>query len=250
MVAPRYGPEVVNVLARLSSLGRAAVFGGALRDLALRGSGASPRDIDVVMECDSQQELSDFLAPYCPQRNKYGGFRFRTERWSFDVWRAQDTWAVRQGLVAAGSLDDLIRTTFFDWDAVLYEHRSGTLTVMPGYFTRLSSCVVDVNLLENPNPLGNLIRALRVLARGRACLGPQLMIFAFDQLGRFGDREILAAEAKSFRHNCLSSGILTTSRTRLESALERGEASFGGYSPTQLEFDAVQSANKVSAAMD
>lgn len=242
LVAPQYGPEVTRVVAFLSDLGRVAVFGGALRDLALHGTAARPADIDLVVEGDSDRELSRFLAPYAPVRNRFGGFRFRTERWSFDVWRVEDTWAVREGLVKARALDDLVQTTFFDWDALLYVQRSGTIAALPGYFDRLASLVINVNLQENPNPLGNLVRTLRVLALGRAFLGERLMAYAWDQLGHVPDREILGSEAASFRTTCLSEALLSNVRERLAGAMHRGDAVFSLTRPRQLEFAGVERA--------
>src|SRR5262245_31728529 len=99
LTAPQYGPELAGVMGCLSTLGRVAVFGGTLRDLALHGTAARPRDIDLVVEGESEAHLFHFLGRYRPTRNRFGGFRFKVDRWSFDVWRVEDTWAVRQGLV-------------------------------------------------------------------------------------------------------------------------------------------------------
>jgi hypothetical protein len=235
LAAPKYGLEVTNVLGRLAELGRVAVFGGALRDLALYGPEACPSDIDRVIECEEQRDLAHFLTPFQPRRNRFGGFRFRTERWSFDAWCFHDTWAVREGLVEARYVDDLVRTTFFDWDALLYVHASGTVKALPDYFNRLGSLTVDVNLAENPNPLGNMIRALRIFALGRACLGRRLMLYVWEQLSHFADQEILGAEMKSFGHTYLSLALLSEARARLSSALERGEPRLPGSRPVQLE---------------
>jgi hypothetical protein len=238
LAVPKYGPEVTDILGRLSELGRVAVFGGALRDLALYGPEACPSDIDLVIECEGQRDLAHFLAPFQPQRNRFGGFRFRTDRWSFDAWCFHDTWAVREGLVEARLVDDLISTTFFDWDALLYVHGRGTVKALPDYFDRLRSLTVDVNLAANPNPLGNTIRALRIFALGRACLGQRLMMYVWEQLGHFRDQDILSAEAKSFGHTYLSRGLLSDARARLFFALERGDSRLPGSHPIQLELGA------------
>jgi hypothetical protein len=235
LVAPKYGPEVSDVMQRLSQLGRVAVFGGALRDLALFGSTACPRDIDLVVECDDTGNLEGFLSQYHPMRNRFGGLRFRTERWSFDVWRVKDTWAAKEGLVNAQRMEDMVRTTFFDWDAVLYMQRNGQLQALPDYFDRLNSRVVDINLAENPNPLGSLIRTLRIVALGRACIGQKLMTYAWEQLRRFDDNTIIAGEWSTYRSNCLPRAHITNMRVRLEEALKEGHIAFGGLFPTQLE---------------
>jgi hypothetical protein len=231
------GPDVSDVITRLSDIGRVALFGGALRDLALHGRTASPRDIDIVVQCEADRDLAQCLAGFQPRRNRFGGFRFRTERWSFDVWRVEDTWAIREGLVKTNRLDDLIHTTFFDWDALLYEPKSGSIIALPHYFERLASPVVDINLPDNPNPLGTLVRALRILVLDRACMGKRLVSYTHEQLASFDDDEIVAAEWKSFHNSCLRRDLLATVRTRLASALDRDESTIGGFRPTQLELD-------------
>jgi hypothetical protein len=239
LAEPKFGADVSDVVTRLSELGRVALFGGALRDLALHGRTASPRDIDIVVECEGDKDLGRHLAKFNPRRNRFGGFRFRTEVWSFDVWRVQDTWAVREGLVNAKRLDDLVHTTFFDWDALLYETQSESVTALPHYFDRLASPVVDINLVHNPNPLGTLVRALRILVLDRACLGKHLIGYTAEQLGRFDDGQIAAAEWKSFRNHCLRKDVLATVRIRVASALDHGESAIGGFRPTQLELNVV-----------
>jgi hypothetical protein len=233
-----FGAEILGLLDQLAMCGRVAIFGGVLRDLALHGAAARPRDIDVVIECEASEGLAQTLRTLRPSRNRYGGFRLRNRWWSYDVWQVQETWAVRQGLVRAGSIDDLVRTTFFDWDAVLYEYRSGEITAIDGYFGRLSAQIVDVNLAENPNPLGNLVRALRLFAAGEAALGSRLIRYADDQLRCFTDEEVMAAEASAYRSRRLNTDSLSAARRGLTQALTRGERTLAPLAPAQLQFNA------------
>ena len=228
--------ELFNTLARV---GRVAIFGGVLRDLALDGLAARPRDIDVVVECDRRADLAMCLTPFRPERNRFGGFRYRVGGWLFDTWCTKDTWAVKEGLVEAQGLDDLVRTTYFDWDAALYEVRSASFAILPDYFQRLASSVVDINLPDNPNPIGNLVRALRFLVLGRANLGPNLVSAALNSLRTLNERDILEAESSSYRIRCLSIERLYAVRSRLELALDEAGSVAEYFRPHQISFPSV-----------
>lgn len=176
--SPAYArAEVLDAVSDLSRLGRVYVFGGAIRDLAIHGNSQFPSDIDIVLEAADEHSLSKRMAELKAHRNRFGGFRFSTSKWKFDVWRLEDTWALREGHVAGDSAEVLIRTTFFDWDAVVYDVTNRRVLTLENYFERLQAAVVDVNLEPNPNPLGNAGRALSLYWNGSADLAPRLAMF-------------------------------------------------------------------------
>jgi hypothetical protein len=55
--------------------GRAVLFGGCLRDLALQGASAVPRDIDVVYVGVEPESVADALRPYIERRIRFGGLQ-------------------------------------------------------------------------------------------------------------------------------------------------------------------------------
>lgn len=138
------------------------IFGGMLRDLALAGSAGFSSDIDIVTTAPvGELELS--ISRFSPQKNRFGGYRFVAEGCSFDIWRLEDTWAVRKGMVVTSDFEGLLRTTFFNLDAIAYHLTKKKILVQPEYFTMLESKVLDINLEANPNPAGMAARALRVV---------------------------------------------------------------------------------------
>lgn len=169
--------EILNTLLRLSQFGHVIVFGGAIRDLAIHGNSEFPSDIDVVLEDANIEELSVGMNVLNAFRNRFGGFRFTTEKWKFDVWRLEDTWALREGHVSGQSAESLLKTTFFDWDAIAYDFTNRQLLVSDGYFDRLQRRIVDINLEPNPNPMGSARRALDIYWSGKVGLAPRLARF-------------------------------------------------------------------------
>ena len=181
--------EITHTLKGLSELGRVIVFGGAIRDMALRGTREPPSDIDVVLESAGPEDVESFMSTIGATRNRFGGFRFSTSRWKFDVWRLEDTWALRNHLVHGASGEALLKTTFFDWDAVAYDFSNRKLLVSDGYFERLERRIIDINLPDNPNPIGNARRALRIFVSGNAALSPRLADFVVKTLATEGGAE-------------------------------------------------------------
>jgi predicted nucleotidyltransferase len=169
--------EILATLSSLSRLGRVIIFGGAIRDLAIYGNREFPSDIDVVVEAADTGALSASMASLSARRNRFGGFRFSSSKWKFDVWRLEDTWALREGYVSGRTAEALLRTTFFDWDAIAYDFTNRQLLILDGYFERLREEVVDINLEPNPHPVGNAKRALDIYWSGSAGLAPRLAAF-------------------------------------------------------------------------
>ena len=184
---------VDQLLSSLGGEGRVALFGGAIRDLALMRPRDFRSDFDLVVDLEDDHALEAVLSSFDASRNRHGGFRLRIENWRFDVWGLTSTWAIRTGHVNAGQgLGVLPSTTFFTWDAVAYGVDTGILYTRPGfadadeYLADLVGGVLDVNLEPNPNPLGNVIRALRFIQHERAReLGERLTLYALRTLQEF-----------------------------------------------------------------
>lgn len=190
-----YGRKEVSVFCdEIGSIGDVAIFGGMLRDLLLDGNEKFCSDVDLVIDTDDIGSLESALMRFSPHRTAFGGYRIRLQRWSLDLWPLKWTWAIRHGYVQGESLSDLIRTTFFNWDAVVYELRSGTIHCSPTYVEELSDRFLTINFAENPNPEGAAIRALRMAVAKRAKLSFELAEYAADVLETVGIEAIIRAE--------------------------------------------------------
>ncbi|QFU16924.1 hypothetical protein [Microvirga thermotolerans] len=180
------GPEISETISRVRPLGGVAIFGGMLRDLARGGAGAFRSDVDLVVDCEAE-ELDRFVRDMPVERNKFGGYRFVGRRFVYDLWALPNTWAVRQGHVAAHALADLTKTTFFDCDAVVYDAGTRAIHWSDRYLEKLQAETVEINLEDNPNRVGVLARTLRILFDWRQSLGPQLAWYLHQGLGELAD---------------------------------------------------------------
>lgn len=176
---------------------RVAVIGGLVRDFAHEGRSGFRSDIDLVIDApkDSVAELATLLnaAP-----NRFGGFGCKRGPWKIDFWALETTWARRH--VHVESLEDIVSCTFFDWDAVAYDLKKRKLICSENYLNRIKKKTLDINLLPNPSPLGNLVRAVRRLMLWEVHAGPSLKEFISEHLDESSLQFVRAKEAELYTH--------------------------------------------------
>jgi hypothetical protein len=189
-------PPYQTLTAAARSFGPMMIFGGLIRDLALGHSRDFSSDVDVVLKGMPLEVLGRQLAPYKPERNAFGGFRVQFGRWGLDLWTFETTWAFANGLVQGIQREDLLRTTFFNWDAVLFEVDHEELNARPSNFAELEARLLAINLRTTPNELGATVRALRLIAEGRVSVAQDLAAFLHTQILAHGINQITEADAK------------------------------------------------------
>ena len=175
------------------SYGPLALFGGLVRDLALGYARDFSSDIDVVVKGVPAAGLARFADRHAAERNSFGGFRIPLGRWLFDVWAFETTWAFSTGLVHGEQLADLLNTTFFNWDAVLFDVEKRQLIAKPTYLSDLQRGFLSINLRDTPNELGAAVRALRLMWQAEATIAPDLAEFIHEQLLKHGIDQFVAA---------------------------------------------------------
>ncbi|MFN0263371.1 hypothetical protein ACKTEK_05765 [Tepidamorphus sp. 3E244] len=214
---------VARFIDEVSDCADVFVFGGALRDISLFGSPGFSSDVDTVVQVHDAEALVGLMGRYQAVRNRFGGHRVRFGRWNFDVWEVSRTWAFAEGVVEAHSPLSLLETTFFNWDAILYDWRSGSLHHGENYFPDLSNKYLELVLQDNPNAVGALVRSLRTICSSDEIqTGPRLSAFVVGGLEDISNEEILSHEASSFLRRRLSQPLLAGMRAR---ALEWDQSS-------------------------
>lgn len=145
----------------------AYLFGGVVRDLAVYGKrelSSREADVDIVCAAHGQASHAFFVGLEARKgivKNRFGGFRIKTDRWKVDIWRAEDTWAFRHGKFHYESVESLLETTITNWEAVLFRLDGGPVMCRPGYFQDIQAGYLDVVFSDNPNPLGMYVRLVR-----------------------------------------------------------------------------------------
>lgn len=161
MDLPRYDVNTFLELVKSSIVdGDTYIFGGIIRDLAIFGKEGFHSDIDIVVDGD-WSDLVPILKSYGALENKFGGLRLVVDNWPIDIWEAKNTWAIKQGHIKYQGIASLTDTTVLNWDGILMNLRTKNFVYRKDYFEELSERILDIVLVENPNPIGMLIRVLR-----------------------------------------------------------------------------------------
>jgi|ERR1019366_1741183 hypothetical protein len=161
----RLKAPLIDVLRRFSERRLSAViFGGTLRDLMVHGPRTEPRDVDVVVDGASVQDLAKLFQDVVVRRTRFGGLHLNVRGWMVDVWPLSDTWALRELGVGSRDFQALTRTTFLNVEAVVIDltnrRRIGRQIYSSGFFEAIRARILDINLEENPFPELSAIRTL------------------------------------------------------------------------------------------
>jgi hypothetical protein len=145
------------------------IFGGAIRDIALKGSSSMKSDLDLVSPV-SIIDIIHIMDNYFPniiyEFNRYGGIRFNLMSQEIDLWPAKESWAFKEGVVRYYGIHSLLDTTITNWDAVLYDWRYKEVICHETYFNDIEVGFLDINLMQNPNPVGRLYKVFKLYHTG------------------------------------------------------------------------------------
>ena len=152
--------EARVLLDELSSVADIYIFGGLVRDLAIYGNKGVVSDIDVVYE-GRQEDVLSILKKYKNSQNKFGGWRLLAGEWEVDIWKASDSWVVKEGYSEYNTIRSLLGTTITNWEGALYCWNENKIICHDNYFEDLSSKYLDVNKRENPNVIAMYVKIFR-----------------------------------------------------------------------------------------
>lgn len=153
-----------------------ALFGGTLRDLMVWGESSLPRDIDLVIGDSDTSSLTTILGQ--GKANSFGGRRVKLDRTEIDYWPLPQTWAFRALDLGRGEFEDLARTTFLNVEAIAIQLKD-LPRWRPGpwesiFFQGFLDRIIEINLEDNPNPLGCMTRSIVTASRLGFAIGPRL----------------------------------------------------------------------------
>ncbi len=166
----------------------AVIFGGALRDLMVHGAASEPRDVDVVVDGASVEELAVLFSDVLIRRTRFGGLHLNVKGWMVDIWPLSDTWGLRELRIGARDFESLTQTTFLNVEAVIVDlapFRNRVRRVYAsGFFEALRTRTLDVNLEENPFPELSAIRSLVTASKLKFHLSRRLAKYVVYQTAK------------------------------------------------------------------
>lgn len=217
VLATYAGGTLTPILADLRKMGDVGVFGGLMRDTALDPPALFASDVDLVIAVHDEAQLDHYCESRSAVRNRFGGYRLALPRGGrIDVWPLQRTWAFREGVRRGSSLADLVGTTYFSWDSIVYDLNSGRIHCRRDYVDKIESSIVDIELPDNPYPLGALVRTLRLIASSRANVTYKLACHTLELFGAHSANDVAFAERRGYARPWLTESTIIDCRHQLE----------------------------------
>lgn len=143
----------------------AVLFGGVPRGVH-KSPAYSPRDLDIVVADQHFGAFSDFFAPYIVRETRFGGIHLEWNEIEIDAWPLESTWAFRKKLIPEAGFESLVKTTFFNADALAVDlvsrKNKGRKIYECGFFDAWHERVLEINLEENPFPELCVVRGLQL----------------------------------------------------------------------------------------
>lgn len=193
--------RVGHVLDRLRNLGRVGLIGGAVRDMVYSTSRRFMSDLDFVVEVVDRQAYRALTEEFCALPNRFGGYRIALNGIHLDFWDAKQTWASAEGHVHVDTLEDVLKTTFFNIDAIIYVLDEHCIKMQNGTREALDNRFLDINLHPNPNPLGAAVRALRRMCQFEMSASEKLARFVAEQMDAHGWDKAVVTERKAYPYS-------------------------------------------------
>ncbi|TWD54265.1 hypothetical protein FB480_103174 [Agrobacterium vitis] len=220
-----------------SDFDNVSIFGGMVRDLARDGKAGFRSDIDLVIDAPAE-DVKALSKRMNAKPNIFGGYGFATERWKIDFWALETSWALRAGHITASNNDDLLKGTFFDWDAAMYDIKKRRLSVEDGYCEKLNSRMLGINLIATPSSVANAVRAIKRIISWDLRPSNTLLDFIDKVISMEGIEIVAACERRKYGTSICAK---YKSREDLLDSISglKNEATVGGGSPRQLELSGI-----------
>jgi hypothetical protein len=158
--------------------GNAFLCGGACRDLLLGKGRIVPRDLDIIVQYVSMEDLAHDFRDCVKNRTRYGGLTIEVRDWEIDIWPLSETWAFKHAGIPGNGLCDFGRTTFLDIEAIavqLFTRRGQRRKVYSnGFFEAIHKRTIEINLEMNPYPARCVLKSIALAIRYNFALGPRL----------------------------------------------------------------------------
>jgi hypothetical protein len=224
--AATVGEVLVEVSRRLNRPAWVAyLVGGTLRDLLIgpeSDAGFQPRDIDIIVEGASREELQEVLSGTLvfERFTRFAGLHLSRSlssrtRLQFDIWTLADTWGFQSQKIAP-RIEDFPKTTFLNIDSCAAE-------LMPpagrerkffesGFFESIAKRVLDVNYAPNPYPYVCVVRSLVLAVQLDFSIARPLAKFILEHTAACGIGPLIEAQQSHY-------GMVRSDAEELESWL-------------------------------
>jgi hypothetical protein len=230
--------NVLEVLHRATSQNwRTYIVGGAIRDLLLGPTGWWPRDVDVIVDGCSEDDLEMVFRDIMIRHTSFGGLHLRrsveiegviTAKYDllFDIWRLQDTWAIKTNKLMP-TISQFLETPFLNIDSIavaMPSNKRRAIVYERGFFQAVLTKTLEINSEPNPFPFVCAIRSLILAAKLDFWIGPNLARFIQALVNSGSISDLLDAQLSHYGRIRSNEYEIREWLDRLRSQLDRGHS--------------------------
>jgi hypothetical protein len=198
------------------------LFGGTIRDLVVLGLKQYPRDIDIVLNNVTIEQVRKEFRGQDYKLNRFGGMHLNIARWSFDVWPLEKTWAFTVDHSLAPVTENLPKTTFLDVEAVAATFDSAfrlKKIYSYGFFEAIANRCIDINYADNPFPALCAIRTVITASKLRFKVSSRLASYFIKTVQQYGRSDLIVAQKRHYNRIIFDEEDLTNFIIHFESSL-------------------------------
>ena len=144
------GADIIRFLDKIAETYDVLIFSWVIRDYFM-GVDCCPRDLDVVVMMEGNEDMGKFLMPSLCHRNLLGGYKICVNNVVVDIWPLSQTWGIRKKRLRP-TPENLVKTSFFNFSAVAYLYREEKFVFSKDFFRFIETRELDVVMEENPLP--------------------------------------------------------------------------------------------------
>jgi hypothetical protein len=212
------------------------LFGGVIRDFVVLGRRRYPRDVDIVLQRGDLSAVANGLESTEYHFNRFGGLHLNIERWVFDVWLLEKTWAFTVDSSLHPTADELPKTTFLDAEAVAVTFEQGRVSEIysNGFFECVASRRIDINYEPNPFPSLNAVRAILTAHKLAFAISPRLAKYYLETLATYGPHSMIDAQERHYQKVILDTTALCDIERHLQTVTSKVQPADRVYLPAYM----------------
>ena len=184
----------------LVETGQVGLFGGAVRDALFKSARDFNSDLDFVIEVKNQKQFSKLLEKYSPQKNSYGGYRTIIGNTKIDFWQLKDSWVKNDSNLNVNNIKDLVDTTFFNLDAIIYDLNNRKIYKGNTFSDGIEKETLDINYAHNPNLDSVAVKAIRRLWTHDLRASDKLISFIVERINKSGWESLVERDKNAYPH--------------------------------------------------
>src|ERR1035437_1078187 len=218
----------------------AVFFGGTLRSLlwsrVKENAPGRPRDIDIVMHGARISELERVFEPYIKRHTRFGGLKLSrsglrpgSERWEFDIWPLEETYAIKESGKKFPAFRDLPETTFFNVESIAVDvwAKKGRgrkiYSKDDQFFKGIINRTIEVNNERNPYPGLCVVRALVMASQLEWKIGHRLLRFLYEHGVQMSEKDFEQIQEEHYGLVRLRGGVFKKAMEGVLDAINRDE---------------------------